>query len=76
MNKKPQQLTDELVDKIAAHARSRLDARALAQIEPFLRQYYGPVAPEDLVHRSVIDLYGAAMAHWSLARERSRRSTS
>jgi glutamate dehydrogenase len=45
-------------------------APALASLfEPFVRHYYGLADAEDVVSRSVADLYGAAMAHWQLGQK-------
>ena len=35
-----------------------------------MRAYYAHAAPDDLSERSAVDLYGAAVAHWNLARVR------
>ena len=35
-----------------------------------MRAYYANAAPDDLAGRSDLDLYGAALAHWHLARLR------
>jgi glutamate dehydrogenase len=35
-----------------------------------VRAYYAHAAPDDLSERSPVDLYGAAVAHWNLARIR------
>ncbi|MDM8356097.1 NAD-glutamate dehydrogenase [Pandoraea communis] len=40
-----------------------------ALFEPFVRHYYGLADADDVVSRSVADLYGAAMAHWQLGRK-------
>ncbi|VVE73794.1 NAD-glutamate dehydrogenase [Pandoraea captiosa] len=40
-----------------------------ALFEPFVRHYYGLADAEDVVSRSVADLYGAAMAHWQLGQK-------
>ncbi|MHA6847364.1 NAD-glutamate dehydrogenase [Ralstonia syzygii] len=62
-------------DKVHQHM---ADAVALARgrahdiaalFEPFMRHYYGLADPEDVVSRSVDDLYGAAMAHWQLGQK-------
>nr|WP_311527048.1 NAD-glutamate dehydrogenase [uncultured Ralstonia sp.] len=62
-------------DKVRQHM---ADAVALARVrapdianlfEPFLRHYYGLADPEDVISRSVADLYGAAMAHWQLGQK-------
>jgi glutamate dehydrogenase len=39
-------------------------------VEAFLGRYYVGVAPADLVERDVIDLCGAALAHWQVAQHR------
>src|SRR5919197_1265656 len=56
-------MTNTLLEAVAARAEDEDIAR-------FVRAYYAHVAPEDLADRSVDDLYGAALAHWSLARVR------
>lgn len=62
-------------DKVRQHM---ADAVALARerapdiaplFEPFLQHYYGLADPEDVISRSVADLYGAAMAHWQLGQK-------
>jgi glutamate dehydrogenase len=60
---------DEVIDKVVAHAREQLRADDKG-VEAFLRQYFAWVAPDDLLERSVIDLCGAALAHYELARHR------
>ncbi len=52
---------DALLEAVAARAET-------ADVERFVRAYYAHVAPEDLADRSVDDLYGAALAHFNLAR--------
>jgi glutamate dehydrogenase len=58
-----------LFDDVMAFARGRLGEGAFAAFEPFLQHYYGQADAEDLLARSVADLYGAAMAHWQFARK-------
>ena len=58
-----------LFDDVMACARERLPDAAFAAFEPFLSHYYGQADEEDVLSRSVADLYGAAMAHWQLARK-------
>ncbi len=43
--------------------------------EAFVRQYYRWVSPEDLEERSELDVYGAALAHFNLARRRAPGAT-
>ncbi|WP_332775133.1 NAD-glutamate dehydrogenase [Polaromonas sp.] len=58
-----------LFDDVVALARERLPDAAFAAFEPFLRHYYGQADAEDVLSRSIADLYGAAMAHWQFARK-------
>ncbi|WP_353193847.1 NAD-glutamate dehydrogenase [Pandoraea pnomenusa] len=54
--------------EVVAMARERApDVAAL--FEPFVRHYYGLADADDVVSRSVADLYGAAMAHWQLGQK-------
>ncbi|MGH7799996.1 MAG: NAD-glutamate dehydrogenase [Thermodesulfobacteriota bacterium] len=60
----------ELIDKVVSHVRKKLHQDQVPQIEAFARQYYSRVAPEDLIERSILDLYGAVLAHWNFACQR------
>jgi glutamate dehydrogenase len=62
---------DELLDKVVGRVREQLPEDQAPQVEEFVRQYYGWVAPEDLNGRSTVDVYGAAVAHWNFARQRT-----
>ncbi len=53
---------------VVALARTRAPDIA-ALFEPFVRHYYELADPDDVVSRSVADLYGAAMAHWQLGQK-------
>lgn len=59
LNKVIQRITEKLPADIAQ--------RAIA----FTRQYYQWVAPEDLIERATLDLYGAALSHWNFAQKRT-----
>jgi hypothetical protein len=59
MATKPHEAKTELIARVVAHARAKFRGGQTAPIEAFIRLYYAAVAPEDLAHRSVIDLYGA-----------------
>ena len=65
------ELEAELIDTVCSRVRERLPNEQVAPCESFVRQYYHWVPPEDLADRSPIDLYGAAVAHWNLAQQRS-----
>jgi NAD-specific glutamate dehydrogenase len=60
----------ELIDKVVSHVRKKLPQDQVPQFEQFVREYYSRVVSEDLIERSVIDLYGAALSHWNFARQR------
>jgi glutamate dehydrogenase len=61
---------DELLDKVVGRVREQLPENQVPQVEEFVRQYYAWITAEDLADRSQIDIYGAAVAHWSFARQR------
>ncbi|WP_418321329.1 NAD-glutamate dehydrogenase [Piscinibacter sakaiensis] len=48
--------------------RAKLPPEQAGQVAEFARQYHGQVAPEDLVERTLGDLYGSALSHWHFAR--------
>ncbi|HET6521221.1 MAG TPA: NAD-glutamate dehydrogenase domain-containing protein, partial [Geminicoccaceae bacterium] len=53
----------ELLDRLTDRLRERLDDRSAGLADQFVRHYYRGVAPEDLLERDPLDLYGAALAH-------------
>jgi glutamate dehydrogenase len=59
-----------LIESVCTRVRERLGADDAPQAEEFVRQYYRRVPPEDLAELDPLDLYGAVLAHWSLARQR------
>jgi glutamate dehydrogenase len=61
--------TQAIIDRVADMIRERLPEQHAERVEPFVRQYYARVAPEDLAHLDAVDLYGAALSHWSLAQK-------
>jgi glutamate dehydrogenase len=67
----PEAKKTELIEELLTKVRRRAQDDVVVQLECFVRQYYAHVAPEDLLERSPLDLYGAALAHWHLARQRS-----
>jgi glutamate dehydrogenase len=70
---KASEVEAELLETLCARVRERLPGDQAPACQAFIRQYYHWVPVEDLVDRSPLDLYGAAMAHWNLAAERSPR---
>ena len=61
---------NELVGKVIERVWERLEEDQAPQVEEFVRQYYGWVAPEDLEGLSPVDVYGSALAHWNFALQR------
>jgi glutamate dehydrogenase len=59
-----------LIERAVAHAQSRLPADQAALATSFLRRYWSRVPPADLLDRDPIDVYGAAVAHLQLAKDR------
>src|SRR3712207_2743270 len=66
---------DELLDKVVGRVREQLPEEQAPRVEAFVRQYYAWIPQEDLAERSPIDLYGAAVAHWTFAHQRTPGST-
>ena len=64
-------LESELIDTVCEQVREELPDKQAAAAEAFVRQYYHWVPAGDLSGRDTGDLYGAAISHWQLARERS-----
>ncbi len=58
----------ELMAQLADLIKAKLPGEQAEQVAEFARQYYAQVAPEDLVERTLADLYGAAVSHWHFAR--------
>jgi glutamate dehydrogenase len=71
MPTQPEQAKAEVLERIAAMIRERVPSDQTGQVESFTRQFYRRVDPADLLQRTVPDLYGAALAEWSFARQRS-----
>ena len=65
-----QEFDGSLIESVCSRVRERLGAEEAPQAEEFVRQYYRRVPPEDLAQLEPLDLYGAALAHWSFARHR------
>src|SRR5215211_8104401 len=62
---------DELLDRVVARVREQLAEDQAPQVEEFVRQYYAWITAEDLADRSPIDVYGAAVGHWTFAKQRT-----
>jgi glutamate dehydrogenase len=64
-----------LIDTVCSRLREHLPDVEAPQAEEFARQYYRWVSPDDLEDRSTLDVYGAALAHFNLARQRTPGQT-
>jgi glutamate dehydrogenase len=65
MTLKTEELEAALIDDVCSRVREKLRDDEAPQVEEFVRQYYRRVPPDDLVDRSELDVYGAALAHWN-----------
>ena len=71
MSLKPDEAKAGLIEKTVEHAYAKLPEEQAARLEAFIRIYYGAVAADDLLERSVVDLYGAALAHLNFGAKRA-----
>jgi len=55
----------ELIEQIAAAARTRLDAKRAREVERFARLFYANVPPDDILGDSPDNLFSAALALWN-----------
>jgi glutamate dehydrogenase len=65
-----QDVDEALLETVCSRLRAHLDGDEAGRAEAFARQYFRWVDPEDLAERSELDVYGAALAHFDLARRR------
>jgi glutamate dehydrogenase len=66
---------ETLIDTVCSRLREHLTGDDATRAEAFARQYYRWVAAEDIAERRDQDLYGAALAHFHLARTRTPGAT-
>src|SRR5438128_6607407 len=66
----PHEAKAALLEATVARVREQFHGPQAPDVERFVRAYYEHVAAEDLLDRSELDLYCAALAHWNLARVR------
>ena len=72
MSLKPDEAKAGLIERTVEHAHAKLPPEQAARLEAFIRIYYRAVAADDLLERSVVDLYGAALAHVNFGAKRAR----
>jgi len=66
--------SEEVIGELLERVAERVPEEQAECARAFVACYYEGVAAEVLAERDLDDLYGAALAHWSLARERLRGS--
>jgi glutamate dehydrogenase len=65
-----QEIETALIERVVERVQDRVEPDHALQAESFVRLYYRWAPAADLQRSSELDLYGAALAHWNLARER------
>src|SRR3954470_7332136 len=60
----------ELIESVCERVRERVAPEEVAEAEAFVRSYYRRAPAADLSGREAVDLYGAALAHWTFGRDR------
>src|SRR5580765_6747007 len=78
MHSKLDEAKEDLLVEAAATAEHRRAGSDLGSEETLflLRKYYEHVAPEDVLERSPVDVYGAALSHYRLAASRPQGTAS
>jgi glutamate dehydrogenase len=56
-------------------AEKKIPKDQLGLLENFIQHYYSSVALEDLIHRNIIDLFGAVLSHWKIIYQRTPGQT-
>ena len=60
----------ELIESVCERVRERVAPEEIAEAEAFVRAYYRGAPADDLRGREPVDLYGAALSHWTFGRGR------
>lgn len=66
---------DSLITEVVAYAKSQLPLNQSPLVIDFLKLYFSHASLVDLHDRSIPDLYGLAMSHWYLMRQRGANET-
>jgi len=64
-------LKADLIDRVAGLAQKKLTKALAAETEAFVRDFYDHVPPDDILSTDPADLFGAALAFWKFAAERT-----
>ena len=67
-----QDVESALIESVCERVRERVAPDEVAEAEAFVRSYYRRAPAADLRGREPVDLYGAALAHWTFGRDRAR----
>ena len=70
MSSPAQDVESALIESVCERVRERVAPEEVAEAEAFVRQYYRRAPAADLKGREPVDLYGAALAHWTFGRDR------
>ncbi len=60
----------EIIEALVALVHEKLPEAEAPRAEAFVRRFYRNVAPFDLEHRELLDLYGAALSHYRFGHRR------
>ncbi len=64
MGVRAEQQKAELIERVAALAEKRIDRARAGDAARFLRSFYANVPPDDIVHETPENLFGAALSLW------------
>jgi glutamate dehydrogenase len=64
-------LNTDLIDRVVGFARKKLGKSLTGETEAFVRDFYAHVPPDDILNVDPADLFGAALAFWKFATERT-----
>src|SRR3954447_24776588 len=65
-----QAVESELIESVCGRVRERVAPDEVQEAEAFVRAYFKGAPADDLRGREPVDLYGAALSHWTFGRER------
>lgn len=68
MNSSRQEAGAAHVDAVLEQISTRLPEAQVGMVLAFARKYFSQVDPDDLIGRTIADLYGAVLSHWHFAR--------
>ena len=64
----------EIIDKVISYVHDKVLEEEAKVLEKFVHFYFLSASTEDLISRSVIDLYGAAVSHWKFIYQHQKQS--